>query len=166
MDNKQHLQGKIMADVKLQGTGISRNAMTGSGKVELSNADVYELPVMISLLKFFSLRAPNRNAFSNSSIDYRIEGEHIYLDRIDFIGDAISLRGRGDMDFQSNINLKFFPTVGRGEIDLPIVQQMFRGASEQMFPIYVGGTLQNPDIRKEAFPAVNQALQPLQGRRQ
>lgn len=166
VDSKQHLQGKIIAKIKLHGVGTSRNAISGDGSLELSDADVYELPVMISLLKILSIRAPNRNAFSTSSMDYRIEGEHVYLDRIDFIGDAISLRGQGEMDFQSNINLKFTPTVGRGEIDLPIIKQVFRGASEQIFPIYVGGTLQKPDIRKEPFPAVNQALQQLQGARQ
>ena len=53
------------------------------GTVRLSNADVYELPVMISLLKILSIRPPDQNAFSDATIDYRIEGEHIYFDRID-----------------------------------------------------------------------------------
>ncbi len=107
MDGKQRLQGKIMANIELHGIGTSRNAMSGRGSVALSDADIYELPVMISLLKILSIRAPDRNAFSTASMDYRIEGEHIYLDRIDFNGDAISLRGKGEMDFQSNVKLNF-----------------------------------------------------------
>ncbi len=150
----------------LHGVGTSRNALSGRGSLALSDADIYELPVMISLLKILSIRAPDRNAFSTASMDYHIEGEHIYLDRIDFNGDAISLQGSGELDFQSNVKLNFSTRVGRGEFDLPIIKQVFRGASEQILQIYVGGTLQNPDIRKEAFPAVNQALQQLQGARQ
>ncbi len=166
MDGKQHLQGKIMANIELHGVGTSRNAMSGRGSLALADADIYELPVMISLLKILSIRAPDRKAFSTASMDYHIEGEHIYLDRIDFNGDAISLRGKGEMDFQSNVKLNFYTRVGQGELDLPVIRQIFRGASEQFLQIYVGGTLQNPDIRKEAFPAVNQALQQLQGSRQ
>lgn len=166
MDGKQNLQGKIMANVELHGAGTSRNAISGRGSIRLSDADVYELPVMISLLKILSIRAPDRNAFSTSNMDYRIEGEHIYFDTIDFQGDAISLRGKGEMDFQSNVKLNFYATVGRGELDLPIIREVYRGASKQILQIHVGGTLQNPETRKEAFPAVNQALQQLQGSRQ
>ena len=73
--------------------------------IRLSDADVYELPVMLSLLKILSIRPPDQNAFSDAAINYRVEGEHIYFDRIDFHGDAISLRGKGEMDFQSEIAL-------------------------------------------------------------
>jgi AsmA-like C-terminal region len=165
-DGKQRLQGKIIANVELHGIGTSRNAMSGRGSIALSDADIYELPVMISLLKILSIRAPDRNAFSTSSMDYHIEGEHIYFDRIDFNGDAISLLGKGEMDFQSNVKLIFSTRVGQAELDLPLIKQIYRGASEQVLQIYVGGTLQKPEIRKEAFPAVNQALQQLQGVRQ
>ena len=68
--------------------------MSGRGSVELSDADIYELPLMVSLLKFLSIRAPTLNAFSTATMDFRIEGEHIYLDTVDFNGDAISFNGR------------------------------------------------------------------------
>lgn len=166
IDGKQRLQGKIMANVALDGAGTSRNALSGRGRLELSDADVYELPVMVSLLKILSIRAPDRNAFSAASTDYEIKGEHIYLYNLKFNGDAVSLNGSGEMDFQSNINLNFDTTVGRGELDLPIIKQLYHGASQQILQIHVGRTLQNPEIRKEPFPVVNQALQQLQGTRQ
>ena len=57
--------------------------------------------------------------------------------------------------------MTFYALVGRGELDLPVVKQVFRGASQQLMLIHVDGTLQNPETRKEALPAVNQALQQL-----
>jgi hypothetical protein len=78
-------------------------------------------------------------------------------------GDAVSLRGKGEMDFQSAIKLTFHAIVGRGELNLPIIKQVFSGASQQIMLIHVDGTLQNPETRKEAFPGVSQALQQLQG---
>jgi hypothetical protein len=157
---RQNLRGKIMAKVDLTGTGRTRNTLSGVGGIRLSNANVYELPVMVSILSFFSLQLPKQNAFSDAAIDYRIEGEHIYLNPIEFRGDAISLHGTGQMDFKSNIGLKFCVTLGRGELDMPLLKQFVRGAAEQIMTIYVGGTLQNPETRRETLPAVNQALQP------
>lgn len=156
---RQKLRGKVLATADFSGTGFTRNAISGRGGIRLSDADVYELPVMISLLKILSIRPPNQNAFSDATIDYRIEGEHIYFDRIDFHGDAISLRGKGEMDFQSTIRLTFHALVGRGELDLPVVKQVFSGASQQLMLIHVAGTLQNPETHKEALPGVSQALQ-------
>ena len=116
---------------------------------------------MISLLKILSIRPPDQNAFSDATIDYRIEGEHIYFDRIDFHGDAISLRGKGEMDFQSQIELTFYAMVGRGELDLPVVKQVFRGASQQIMLIHVDGTLAEPGDPPRGPAGVNQALQQL-----
>ncbi|MBU4273370.1 MAG: AsmA-like C-terminal domain-containing protein [Planctomycetes bacterium] len=158
---RQRLRGTITATADLTGRGWSRNSLAGSGTIRLSSGDVYELPVMISLLKILSIRPPDQNAFSDGSVDYRIEGEHVYFDQIDFRGDAISLRGKGEMDFQSAIKLTFYTIVGRGELELPVIKQVFRGASQQLMLIRVDGTLQNPKTRKEALPVVTQALQQL-----
>jgi hypothetical protein len=160
---RQNLRGKIVATADLTGSGRTRNTLAGRGTVRLSDGNVYELPVMIALLKILSIRPPNQNAFSAATVEYRIEGEHIYFDRIDFRGDAISLRGKGEMDFQSAIRLTFHAMVGRGELDVPVIRQIFTGASEQIMLIHVDGTLQNPETRKEALPAVNEALKKLRG---
>jgi hypothetical protein len=163
MPGQQRLRGKIAAAVDLTGSGRSTNSLSGRGTIRLRDADVYELPVMIALLKLLSVRAPDQNAFSSSEIEFRIGGEHLYLDRIDFNGDAISLLGKGEMDFQQAIRMTFHAVVGRGDLNLPVLREVFSGASKQIMLIHVDGTLRNPEMRKEAFPGVNQALQQLGG---
>jgi hypothetical protein len=99
-------------------------------------------------------------------MDFRIEGEHIYFDKLDFHGDAFSLRGNGEMNSQNQkVQATFTATVGRGDLGMPVLQNLFTGASQQLLQVHVGGTLQNPDVRKEAFPGVNQAIQQFQERR-
>ena len=115
---------------------------------------------MIALLKILSIRPPDQTAFSTSDIDFRIDGGHVYFDRINFNGDAISLLGYGEMDFQQSIRMTFNAIVGRG--DLPLIKELLSGASQQIMLIHAGGTLQNPEIRNEPFPVVGQALQLLQ----
>jgi hypothetical protein len=162
MAGRQNLRGRITATASLRGTGRSLNGLAGQGTIQLSDGDVYELPFMIALLKILSIRLPDQTAFSTSDIDFRIEGEHVYFNRINFNGDAISLRGAGEMDFQQSIRLTFHAIVGRGNLNIPLVKELFTGASQQIMLIHAGGTLQNPEIRKEPFPVVGQALQLLQ----
>lgn len=159
---RQNLSGRILAQVNLNGTSDGLRTLAGTGQVQLRDANVYELPQMVSLLTILSFKPPDTNAFSSSDIDFRIAGEHIYLDRIDFRGDAISLEGRGEMNFASDVDLRFHAMVGRNEWNVPIISDVFRAASPQIMQIHVDGKLSNPGINRDHFPVVNQALQNLQ----
>ncbi len=158
----QNLRGAIYGVLDLRGQGRSTNLMQGRGSVQLRDADIYELPLMIALLKILSIRLPDTKAFSSSDIRFRIEGEHVYFDQLDFNGDAVSLLGKGEMDLQQNLRLTFHAILGRGELNMPIVREVFSGAGKQIMLIHVAGTLQNPEMRREALPGLNQALQQLQ----
>lgn len=159
---RQDLRGAIRASVKLRGRGWTTNGLTGHGTIRLSEADVYELPVMVSLLKLLSIRRPDKNAFSHADVDFRIEGEHFYFDRIDFTGDAVSLLGKGEMDFQRAVALRFHAVVGRAQKKVPVLSDLFAGASKQIMVIQVTGTLDDPVVKRQPFPAVNQAITLLQ----
>ena len=159
---EQHLTGKVLAKINLGGSGQRLNSLNGRGNIKLRDANIYELPLMISLLKILSVRMPDPTAFSKSDIDFRIVGNHIYFDRIDFNGDAISLIGKGEMNFQSEIRLTFHTMVGRDELRIPILRPILGSASEQMMQIHVAGTLSNPETSRKAFPGLNQAIQQLQ----
>lgn len=162
IDGRQKLSGELSARVNIHGQGTGTNQLGGWGGVQLRNADVYQLPIMVSLLKILSIRVPDTVAFSKSDIDFRLEGEHIYFNRIDFNGDAISLRGTGEMGLDRILHLTFYTVVGRDEFRVPIVSDVLGGASQQLMAIYVEGPLARPTVRKQPLPAVSEALQQLQ----
>lgn len=157
------LNGKIAADVELFGTRGPHN-LAGSGTIRLSDADVYELPLMIALLKIARAKPPDATAFTQSDIAFEIQqGQHIILKQINLDGDAINLSGHGELtlDGQTNpIKLRLHASGSRG--GLPILSGMLSEASQQILLIHVGGTLEHPETRTEPFPAANQALQQLQ----
>ena len=71
--NHKQVRGRVVATVDANGRGRSRNALSGKGTVRLSDANVYELPVMLSLLKLLSIRSPDQNAFQrrDDRLSYR-----------------------------------------------------------------------------------------------
>jgi hypothetical protein len=133
----------------------------GNGAVKLTDANLYELPVMLRLLKMLALREPDEVAFTTGDIDYRIVGDRFYFDRIRLAGDAINLDGRGEIGFDRSVRLTFDTNVGGGEFYVPLVTDVLRGAGRQINQLHVGGTLDEPEVQNEPFPAINQAMQQL-----
>ena len=157
------LSGEILATVDLRGKGRTRNNLQGRGSIQLRNADIYELPAMVSLLKVLSLRTPDATGFTKSDINFSLQGEHCYLDRIDFDGDAVSLQGKGELNLvKDEVNLTFRTVVGSDSARLPVMKQILGGASQQVLLLHVDGTLKNPQVRRDVLPGVNQALERLQ----
>lgn len=160
--------GRVLAHLQLQGVGYGTHTMTGKGSIRLHDADIYELPVMVSLLKILSIRQPDATAFTKSDIDFRVQGEHLLFDRINFNGDAVSLLGKGQMGFDRQLDLTFHAMVGRDDANfhIPILRNVIGEASQQIMQIRVTGSCADPITRSEAFPGVNQALQALQAEMQ
>ena len=159
---RQKLKGRVSGGVDLAGNGGGVRTLTGSGGVQLRDADIYRLPFMVALLNAFQLKPPDASAFSTSNIKFHIDGEHVTLDQIQFGGDLISLEGEGEMNLSTAIRLTLHTLPGRSDIQLPIWKTVVGGASQQIMKIQVTGTLADPIIKREAFPTINQALQTLQ----
>lgn len=159
---EQDLRGKVFAQVELDGTGRGIHNLGGTGKMQLRDADIYELPVMVALLKVLNARAPDKTAFTTSDIDFHLEGGHIYFDQVNFNGDAVSLSGTGEMNLNREIRLEFHSLVGRRDLWLPVFRDLAGGFSKETVTIHVGGTLDEPVTQFEPFPSLNRAWQQLQ----
>jgi hypothetical protein len=162
VSGRQNLKGKVIARVDLWGRSKTLNAMEGRGNIQLRGADIYELPVMVSLLKILTIRPPDNRAFSESDIDFQIRGDHIYFPKIVFRGDAISLEGAGEMDSNRNVNLQLGTRLGRGELGLTLLRDVLGGAGDQIVLIHVDGPVSNPRIVRQPLPAVNNLIEQLQ----
>ncbi|MCA9107355.1 MAG: hypothetical protein KDA83_18205 [Planctomycetales bacterium] len=157
--NVQDLSGAIYAGIRLEGSGTDANSLAGHGRIELQDATIYELPLMVNLLKLLSIRQVDRTAFTTSTIDYRIERDRVELQRVELAGDAISLAGSGELDFSGRLQAQFYTRVGRQELKLPILSPLVGAASRQFLLIRVDGSLYDPQVTQVPFPKINDAIQ-------
>ena len=158
-------RGRVFADVEVSGSRAGTHSLAGRGQVRLRDADIYELPLVVALLKMLRVKAPDRNAFGSSVVDFRIEGPRAYLDNIELSGDAISLVGNGEVDLDSNVHMTFRSIMGDSATQLPAMKRVLGGASGQFMLIHVDGTLAHPEMTSEAFPTLAAAIQKLQSQR-
>ncbi len=155
-------RGRVHGAVEISGSRAGSHSLSGRGQLRLRDADLYELPVVVALLKILRVKAPDRTAFESSMVDFRIEGPRAYLDTIELSGDAISLVGAGEVDLDSRVRLTFRPIVGEAETQLPAMKRVLGGAGGQFLVVHVDGTLADPVTSTEAFPTLAAAVQKLQ----
>ena len=158
------LRGKVAANLELSGSAAGLHRLQGAGNVRLRDGDIYELPLLLSLLKILSNRNPDKKAFSASDIAFKIRGDHAYFDSINFYGDAISLLGEGEMDFEKNVRMTFHPIVGSERAQIPVLHPLLGLAGQQLMLLKVEGPLESPHVTREALPAVRQAVEQFQGK--
>ncbi len=161
LTNHQALNGKVLANVDLQGSR-GQHTLVGTGDIHLTEAEIYELPLVVSLLKIVRAKLPDNSAFTESDVAFQINGQHVTLNQIDLRGDAVSLTGSGGvtLDSQTNpIHLELHTTVGRGA--MPFISGMFGEASRQILKIHVNGSVDHPTTWTEAFPMAGEALERL-----
>jgi hypothetical protein len=159
-------RGRVFGDLEVSGTRGGSHSLAGQGQLRLRDADIFELPLVVAMLKVLRVKPPDRNAFGSSMIDCRVEGPRAYLDTIELSGDAISLVGNGEIDFDGNVGMTFRSIMGDAESQLPAMKRVLGGASGQFLLIHVAGTIAEPEINTEAFPSLAAALQKLQAQRQ
>jgi len=160
--SQQKFNGKLAANIRLRGTGRSMHTLVGEGDVKITEANIYKLPLLVGLLKVLRNSTPDSTAFNQVDTKFRLQGRHIYLDQLDFIGDAVSLLGKGYTNFDQQLNLVFHGVVGRNEFRIPFVKKFVGHASQQIMEMYVDGTLADPQVHTQAFPGINQLIQQIQ----
>lgn len=160
--SQEPFTGKLAANIHLDGRGKSLDNLVGQGDVKITDANIYEIPLLVGLLKVLRNSTPDTTAFNQSNMRFRIQGRHIYLDQLDFLGDAVSLFGKGYTNFDHQLNLVFRGAVGRNEINIPLVKNILGQASQQIMQMYVGGTLADPQVQTHAFPGIKNLIQQIQ----
>ena len=157
---RQNLLGRVDGQINLQGAGRGWHNMSGEGSLQLREADIYELPQMVQLLSVLSMKPPAQTAFTTSQVDFDLVGGRFYFKRLQFVGDALSLYGRGEMDLERRVSANFYTMVGAHRI--PGLSELMGSASQQIMLVRASGTLDQLAITNEVFPGVNEFLQQLQ----
>jgi len=155
-----HVNGRVYGDGQFTLLDGRVETLKGRGTVQLRQADLYELPFVVSLLSLLSNKQPHKTAFTSSDIRCTLLGNSVLLDYIDLEGDAISLRGNGVVGFDRSVKLSLYSIVGRAHRWrdlLPLVSE----AAQRIMEIRISGTIDNPIMQPEILPGFNATVERL-----
>jgi hypothetical protein len=71
----------------------------GAGKIDVPTGRMYNLPILLDLVKVFKWQVPDKTAFEEAHAVFRIQGDRVKVEQIDLIGNAVCLGGSGELDF-------------------------------------------------------------------
>ncbi|MEM7473817.1 MAG: AsmA-like C-terminal region-containing protein, partial [Planctomycetota bacterium] len=147
------------AQISLQGLLWDPKTYRGDGRVQLSEAKLYELPFMIRLMNAASVSAQEGSAFQTATIDFQFDGDHIPL-QVYCSGDVLRLKGEGWTNLRRELELDLYSYVGSrfpgNRVVSPLLQES-RFATLML--IEVTGTLNNPIMNPRVFPQLEATMQ-------
>jgi hypothetical protein len=168
--NDDGFKGDAVGQLYLEGEGTEINGLKGNGRIDVPNGQMYNLPLLLDLLKFLGLHWPDRTAFEEMHAQFGIHGRRVHLRRLDLLGNAISLKGNGEFDLDgSDLQIDFYPTWRFEQFLPPSVRRLPGDVSKNILTIEMRGKVgSNPDkelkFTKRWVPAVFDPLHTLQQR--
>jgi hypothetical protein len=140
----------------LHGEGGDLKNLQGEGSLDVPSGRMYNLPLLLDLLKVPGLRVPDRTAFEEAHATFSIRGPRVSVSRVDLYGNAISLSGKGEMNLDgSDINLDFYAVWGRVVQMLPpVLDKIPPAVSKQLLKIKMRGRVGDVRCIREPLPLV------------
>jgi hypothetical protein len=131
----------------------------GVGKIDVPTGRMYNLPVLLDLVKVIKGNAPDKTAFEEAHVTFRILGDRVKVEQIDLIGKAVCLGGSGELDTTGEyVRFEFYTVMSRvlaHMINTP-VGDLTAFLSKNLFRIRL--TRENGELKykAEAVPVVTE----------
>ncbi len=152
------ISGKVEGRVRLEGTFGLPHLLKGNGSAVLSQANVYQLPVLIQFFNLLRIKPSEAVAFTHGDARFSIYGDSVTFSQLQLWGDLIAVHGTGTMIRGKEIDLSFNTRVSpQNEWDRLV--RTFGDHQYTLWTINVKGSLANPAIERRALDAVNDTLE-------
>ena len=147
---------EALCNASLNFHGVPWNPQTyyGEGEVHLTEAQLYEMPFMIRILRAAAVNAEDDSAFQSADINFQIDGNLIPL-QIACDGNVIRLKGSGHIELPKGIDLELLGYVGRRRQVSRVVEPILPGSRFASFMlIEVSGAIDDPKMIRRPFPQI------------
>ncbi|MBQ3388409.1 MAG: hypothetical protein IJG60_04265 [Thermoguttaceae bacterium] len=155
------LPGNVSIFATIQGEGKNWDTAKGSGGLSIQNASLYQLPLMIQILRSLSINEKESAGFDTAFVDFQIYGNRLQLDRVLLEGSSMTLFGDGWLTLEGDepkLDLTLSSRLGQVRDQLPLVSDVLGTAGDQIAQIKVEGPLSNAEIRRDNFPGIKKAV--------
>lgn len=105
---KGDAQGTVLLET-VPDPKTGKMVLSGSGQVDVPQGRLYNLPVLLELVKVLKGQTPDGVAFEEAHASFDLKGDRIRVTQLDLLGAAVSLGGTGEMDFTGqDVKFEFY----------------------------------------------------------
>jgi hypothetical protein len=161
-DKASDVRGLMDAQVHLSGVIDQPQTRTGGGRVDIRDGYIYKLPIFLAILNVLDITVPNNDVLSEAHGQFYVTGNTVRLADIEITGESLSLVGTGSMSLSDQSVDLTFVNAGAGRLaGVPVLAELWEGASREMVEIRVTGPVSQPQVRTSPFRGVTDEFKKL-----
>ncbi len=157
-DLKGHANGRFF----LSGDTIELARRRGGGKIVVEDAELYRLPLLLSILHVINLSIPEESAFQQVSANFYIVGDELQIEDILLRGGAIAMIGSGTMSITTQaLDMRMITVTPHRWVKIPLMTEFLEQTSRQLMEVDISGTLQDPQATARPLRGMGDAIDAL-----
>lgn len=145
------ITGKIALELDIDGQGSNLSSLNGEGKLSVTEGQLWEVPIFLSI--FDSFKFSRKSVFQNARVKFQINNEKIHILSSKFESPDITLKGKGTIKFDGNLDIQCDTTANsKSIIPVEIMKTLFKLFTKQIYTIKIEGTFNNPRPELKLLP--------------
>jgi len=155
--------GVLAASLTIEGYLQDSTQRRGRGKLEIRDANLYEVPLSLALIQILNLSLPSSRSFDRASASYLIEDDLVLFDSIRFEAPTIEIIGTGLMRYSTlELDLDLY-TRNPDSQKFGLLADLLSVFKDELLSIHVTGTMEDPKPNATSFQGFRRSWQELFG---
>lgn len=147
--------GQIDLRLNLSGTLGDVRTREGEGRVEIHDARLYRMPLILAILNVLRLSMPPEQAFNHVAAGFLVMGQRVDLHDVVLRGPTLALEGEGWLSLPDlGISLNMVSVAARSWARVPGLTDFVERATREIVELQITGPLFGPTVRARALPGV------------
>ena len=141
-----HNSGRVDATLHLTGELANAATRSGRGRLTISKASLFNVPLAMGLMQIATLRLPISRAFTHAGLTYTLRHNTVHFSNISLHSSGINVVGNGKLNMRTrklNIHMQ---TESPSGTRLPVIGFFFGLARAQLLQIWINGTVAHPKV--------------------
>ena len=160
VDHERSARGAAHAPADVRGVATGRLSLSGvvgdasskrgRGRFEVSQAQIYRLPLVLAILHVLNLTAPPANAFSEALLDFYVTGNRLTFEDIRLRGDLLALTGSGTLTLPDRaVDLELYNVNPDGWVRVPVLTDVVEQIGRELVRLHVTGPVYRPEVHPQ-----------------
>ncbi len=135
-------------------------SLTGTGRIQVHDADVVRLPALQDMFRLISGQVPDGRTFDDIYCDFTFQDREMIIERMELkptriSGPSLSLFNSGDGKLNLDtfaVDMEMAIRYAKGQLNIPVFTKFLNGVSDNVVKVQVGGSLFKPDVQVKPVP--------------
>ena len=159
---KLDIQGLLTGSLQMTAEPARPAARQCTGKLSITRAKLYRLPVLLDFVSVISLSLPSDKAFTTADVDYDVLGDELTFRDIYLESPALSMVGAGKLNLKTEkLDITFVSGPPRKLPRIGALRDVLQDIAGELMAVRVTGTLQNPHVQTISLRTLDEGLRDL-----